>query len=105
MRERHVIVHSSVIREWLGRKNVPLDRDGIERALRKINAVINTFGDDVVVVEESPDTGFVSLPGRVGVGNSARLYGARAGTCLVIAREVLEKAGIPVSLDEEAVLP
>jgi hypothetical protein len=37
--------------------------------------------------------------------NSARLLGARAGHCLKLVREVLEKEGISVNLDQEGSLP
>lgn len=105
MREKHVIVHRRVIEEWLDRDEPPLDRAIIEAVLLRIAQVQNKFTDDIVEVEELPHTGFISLPDRVGKGNSVRLYGARAGVCLVIAQNVLEDAGIPVEFDQEGVLP
>ena len=74
--------------------------------MQRINDVTEQAGEGSVVrVEESPDTGFTSLPDRVGKDNSARLFGARAGYCLKIARGVLEDAGISVTLDDKGVLP
>jgi len=106
MVEKAVIVHRSAITEWKTRKEPPLDPSLIQRALDRINKVINnTKPENVILVEESPDTGFTFLPQKVGAENSAKLYGARAGYCLSIARIVLEKAGIPVSLDNEGSLP
>lgn len=106
MGEKAVIIHRSAIAEWNTRKKPPLALSSIQRALQRIDEVIRTIDPkDVILVEESPNTGFTFLPERVGVGNSARLYGTRAGHCLRIARTILEDAGIPVSLDNEGSLP
>ena len=106
MGEKAVIVHRSAIAEWGSRKNPPLALSSIQRALQKIDDVIKASKpEDIILVEESPNTGFTYLPERVGVGNTARLYGARASVCLRIARNVLEDAGIPVSLDNDGSLP
>lgn len=106
MTERAIIVHKSCVQKWATRDQPPLPLPMILRALARMNEVMSTLPpQDIVVVEESPDTGFVYLPERVGIGNSARLYGARAGCCLRIARSVLENARIEVTLDEVGALP
>jgi hypothetical protein len=106
MVEKAIIIHRSVIVEWGTRNKPPMALSSIQRALQRIDEIIkSTKPEDVVYVEESPNTGFTFLPERVGVGNTARLYGARAGHCLKTARVVLEDAGIPVSLDNEGSLP
>lgn len=106
MGEKAVVVHRSVIAEWSTREKPPLSLSVIQRALQRIDDVISkSTPENVIVVEESPKTGFTSLPERVGRGNSAKLYGTRAGHCLRIARSVLEDAGIPVALDNEGSLP
>ncbi|MDO8577073.1 MAG: hypothetical protein Q7R82_01890 [Candidatus Daviesbacteria bacterium] len=106
MTERAVIVHQSVVQEWAGRDNPPAPLTTILNVLIRINEVKSILpAQDVIVVEESPTTGFLFLPGKVGVGNSARLFGARAGYCLRIARSVLEEVGIKVTLDQAGALP
>ena len=106
MTEKAVIVHQSVVQEWATRDRPPLTLTMIQSVLTRMNEVRSSLpAQEVVVVEESPDTGFVSLPARVGKDNSARLYGARAGYCLRMARIVLEEAGIEVTLDELGALP
>lgn len=106
MSEKAVIIHQSVVKEWSSRKEPPLPSAMIMRALERMNRIQECLpGEHVIVVEESPRTGFTSLPGRVGLGNSARLFGARAAYCLKLAREVLEANGIEVSLDKEGALP
>jgi len=106
MGEKAVIIHKSVIEEWGRRQNPPLTLSSIQRALKRINEVIKTTKpENVILVEQSPDTGFTFLPGKVGAGNTVRLYGTRAGHCLKIARNVLEDSGIQVSIDNEGSLP
>ena|SRR3989304_7845865 len=106
MTEKAVIVHQSVVREWATRNNPHLPLATIRSALTRMDEVRSSLSaQDVIVVEESPDTGFLSLSARVGKENSARLFGARAGYCLRLARIVLEEAGIKVTLDEFGALP
>lgn len=106
MVEKAVIVHKSIIEEWSTRNNPPLEPFRIFKALRRIDEVVQDFGpENTIMVEESASTGFPTLPDRVGIGNSARLLGARAAYCLRIAREVMEQFGTPVILDNEGLLP
>lgn len=106
MSEKAVIVHRSVIEEWSRRPDPPLPLSLICGVLARINEVVeNCKPEDLIRVEESANTGFKSLPDRVGIGNSARLFGARAGYCLRTARVALEDAGIPVVLDSKGSLP
>jgi hypothetical protein len=106
MVEKAVIIHKNIIDEWLKRDEFPVDLELIDRALARIGQIIdNSDPDDIIYVEESASTGFITLPESVGWENSARLFGARAGYCLKSAREVLEEAHIPVVLDNEGCLP
>lgn len=106
MTERAVIVCPSSVREWAGRDKPPLPLPMISRALARIEEVISTLPpEDVVIVEEPLNTGFVTLPERVGRGNSVLLLGARAAYGLKTARTVLEEAGVEVTLDPVGALP
>jgi hypothetical protein len=100
-----VIVHEKAIRSWLGRKDLPYGDDLLLSVLKEIERKKKlTNPENLIIVEESPDTGFKSLPERVGRGNIARLSGARSAYCLRIIREVLEGAGIEVELDKKSSL-
>jgi len=102
---KEVIVHEKAIKSWLGREDLPYGDDLLLSVLKKIELKKeSTDPENLIIVEESPDTGFKSLPERVGRGNIARLSGARAGYCMRIIREVLEGAGIEVELDENSSL-
>lgn len=103
--ERNVIIHREAVKDWLRRPEPPLPKEDIVRALRRMEEVTKSNPDDVIEVEGSPNDGFPFLPSLVGAGNSARLFGARAGVCLAIARETLVEAGIETVLDEEGALP
>lgn len=106
MCEKLVIIHRSVIEEWATRDRPPVSLSQIQRVLYRIDdAVKSAKSGDVIFIEESPNTGFGSLPELVGFGNSARLLGTRAAYCLKIARSVLEANNIPVTLDTEGSLP
>jgi len=101
MPEVPVIIHRRALEKWAWEEKSPQKLAEIQGALKRIADVIETTPpDQLVQVEESPDTGFASLPQQVGPDNSARLFGMKAQWCLKIAREVLEEAGIPVVLDQ-----
>lgn len=103
---KEVIVHEAAIREWSERDEPPLPLQDILRVLANLEEKKrSTPSDDLIIVEESPNTGFTSLPDLVGEGNEVRLSGARAGYCLRLARQVLEGRGIKVTLDSQSSLP
>ena len=105
MSVKEVIVHEKAIRSWLGREDLPYGDDVLSSVLQNIKLKKKlTDPKNLIIVEESPDTGFKFLPEKVGKGNIARLSGARAGYCLKIIREVLEGAGIKVELDQDSIL-
>lgn len=106
MTEKAVIIHKSYIENWAEQEDPFLPKELIKRALDRIAEIEIIYPpEDIVRVEESPNTGFISLPERVGLENSVRLAGARAAYCLKLARQVLEQAGIKVTLDNFGSLP
>lgn len=106
MVEKAVIVHKSIVENWAKDPPPFLSEEDVKRALAQMSKIELIYPpENIIRVEESPNTGFTSLPDKVGPNNSARLYGARAAYCLRKAREVLEQAGILVTLDNLGCLP
>ncbi len=109
MSVKEIIIHKTVIERWARSNDPPptISMEQIVSALTRINEVMkSTPPERLIIVEESPNTGYSFLPAMVGVDNTARLFGARAAYCLRIAREVLEANRIRVTLDKQGgVLP
>lgn len=106
MVEKAVIVHKSIVENWAKDPPPFLTKEMVERALAQMSKIEVIYPpENIIRVEESPNTGFTFLPEKVGQGNSVLLCGARAAYCLRIARKVLEQAGIPVTLDNQGSLP